>query len=396
MAGTGRIFVHSLLLVAGAIALTSVCFHAAESVAPRSGRWLRHRVLQAMEYMDHLPGAGDAKTIVIAGSSDVEVGVDPVLVDEEFQRLGLKTRTINLGFRNTPPVVLKFLARRLEESLERQGARLDLVAVKLTPLHMTRRHAEEISFPGSSSRFSDAAAALHTPRMIARDAFSDPLRAFFIWMSRTFYSCISPTFVANYLWEFLTNQLRLWPDMKPSERAVYGFFYSLWYGSELNPEPAWDAARRGDFQFGQPGTSARLRDAIRVLEDEEVIRDLVKVQEKYYGALTLEFDPTAIAELVEALNGFKRSARKVVLIYFPDSPALGRSADAVRRLNEAIARVGREANVPVIDLSRELSGRTILGEGDYIDRFHLNSKGRTKLARQLADGLVGKFLFNFK
>jgi hypothetical protein len=331
------------------------------------------------DFLGVLPDiAAREDAVLVFGSSLIQHGFSPEVFEAHLR--GPRVTAYNLGFPGVDPEVQRLLARRVAEAFQRRGHRARLTVVEFTPLQATLAR-------GRASRFRELAqvkqALLATPGELAETALRSPEEASHLAALQALGGT-SPLAVTSLLEHQLFDGLA--PEaMDDGRKALAARLRAGRERAEGRTVPEWDPVRRGETRLLFDETRedylawARMRSAPEVMEEDLAWR----VESS--DLLELRFDEGKVAAFGEALRTLASVSERTVLLLAPRNGAWVRLTPGGRaRLAEVVARLSREAGVPVVDLS-EAPGFTT---EDFVDVTHLNeSSGRPRLSRRLAEVL---------
>ncbi|WP_375772186.1 hypothetical protein NR798_15295 [Archangium gephyra] len=334
------------------------------------------RVRDFLQVLPDLTAREDAA--LVFGSSIIQHGFSPEVFEAHLR--GPRVTAYNLGFPGVEPEVQRLLALRVAEAFQRSGHRARLTVVEFTPFQATLAR-------GQASRFRELAqvkqALLATPGDLAQTALRSPEEASHLAALQALGGN-SPLAVTSLL------EHQLFDGLGPEEpdagrKALAARVRAGRDRVEGRSVPEWDAVRRGEVRLVFDETRedylawARMRSAPEVLEQDLAWR--VETSD----LLELRFDEGKVAAFAEALRALAGVSERTVLLLAPRNGAWVRLTPEGRaRLAEVVARLSREAGVPVVDLSEAPE----FTPEDFIDVTHLNeSSGRPRLSRRLAEVL---------
>lgn len=334
-------------------------------------------------FLEALPGIAEREdAVLVFGSSLIQHGFSPETFE---QHLEAPATAYNVGFPGVNPELQALIARKIAGAFERSGRRARLSLVEFTPFQATLAR-------GRASRYQEHAAVkkalLADPLMLAQEAWRSPEGASHVgalWLT----GGTSPMVVTSLL-EHRVHDAPApgwWPGPVPpdpdSERKAWVERIRARLATlERRQVPEWDPVRRGEVRWVFDETReayeawARLRSAPEVLEPD------LQWRVETSDLLELRFDEQQVAAFIEAVRALAAVSRETRVVVAPRNPAWNRPTPEGRaRLAAVLARIEREAGVPVLDLGESAE----FGVGDFIDVTHLNeSSGRTKLSRRLA------------
>lgn len=342
------------------------------------------RLVGFLEVLPEIARREDAA--LVFGSSLIQHGFSP----ESFeQHLGVPVTAYNLGFPGVDPEMQALLARRVADSFEQAGRKARLSLVEFTPLQATVARVR-------AQRFRELAAIkkalLADPLALARVARRSPEEAAHLGALRLLGGT-SPLVVKSLVERRLFDgpPPSWWPVPQPPDpimerRAWVERIHAGRAAAERRGVPEWDPVRRGEVRwiFDESREAyaawARLRTAPELLEPERQWR----VESS--DMLELRFDEEQVRFFIEAVRALASVSRETRVVLAPRNPAWNQPTPAGRaRLATVLARIEREAGVPVLDLSDSPE----FSPEDFIDVTHLNeSSGRPKLSRRLAEAMA--------
>lgn len=383
--GRGLLCLYAGAAIGLALVLTVAYVRFADSGSETGSGWVRARIEQSLNALATLPRTSRAKPrILFVGASDVEVGVDPIAVDQATAALGLVTESFNLGYRNLDPKLIRLLAERICEIERGRGETLDLVALKFTPLRTTKAFALSSGRFAFYRNFLSVESAIFSGPMLGRHFLGHFPEVLDVSVTKFLFFGVSPNSTAENTFSLLLGAHSQNRFPNPNVNLMLQMNSRLWQHGTLLSVPAWDAAARGDFFFGYPKTYSEFEEITAAYRNAEVRKIYLTGYQRKADIFELRFDPEFIMAQAEALARFKDCARHVVLLYFPDSPEIPRSEVGYSRLQSQLSELSEKGGVPLVDVSAR--GK-FLG-ADYFDYLHLNRAGRLKLAQALAPELV--------
>jgi hypothetical protein len=285
--------------------------------------------------------------------------------------------------RNLDPELLHLFVRRVSESLQSQNKQFDVAVVKFSPLRATRAYAIRVTETKEFKHFEDMEAAIYSNSMLMKDFSTQSEKVADVFMTKNILGGVSSISASFYTSNLLFSELPWDVGRDPVFSVASRLFSKVWSSRDFNFEPAWNAETRGAFYFGYPRTKDLIESTFMGFKSPDVIRWIQRNFVSNSGADTLIFDEALLQDFIQSVREIRKLGKQVVVMYYPDFRAATPTPKALENLSAALTRIGREAQVPVLDYSK---GKEF-EDSDYFDGAHLAPSGQEKLARLLAKDL---------
>lgn len=376
-------------LLLGSLALARGFIAAVEHTTPQQTRAdFTEGAPRVTDFLEALPAiARRDDAVLVVGSSIIQHGFSPETFE---QALGTPVTAYNLGFPGVNPEVHQMLARRVAESFERGGQRARLTVVEFTPFQATLARSRAPQFQEHAA--AKKALLLDAPSLLwmARRSPEEASHVGALWA----LGGTSPRAVADFLASRLTQPPSWWPGPSseqedPERRALVERMETGLAAAEKRQVPEWDTLRRGEFRVLFDETREAYLEVLRRRRDPEVLEAERQWRVRTSDILELRFDEAQVAAFIEAVRTLATVSRETLVLVAPRNRAWAEPTPEGRaRLAEVLARIQREAGVPVLDMADSPE----FTPDDFIDVTHLNeSTGRPRLSRRLAEAVAERW-----
>jgi len=323
------------------------------------------RATGGAEALPTLFGKGDRPSLLI-GAAALMNGFSAEQFDARLRSRGLPSSTYNLTSVSFNPEHTWLMAKRVVAAARQKGERLATVIVNFCPATAT------LAYNKRSEVLKRA--ALAAPIDLMR-ALSDGNGAELLGVR--LLGGVGP----SELRTLLEAQLRP-PTLRREEQLRAGLLDAQ-AGARGARRPAWDPARRGDFQLRTPETAG---DYDELLALNQTPKSRAMQVKRFVGANDLKelrFSEKKIDHFVEAVRLLSSVGDCVIVVVEPvRQPEGAPSAEGQGRLDAVLRRVERETGAKTIDLTTTDE----ITDEDWFDLLLLNeTTGRTKLTTILAD-----------
>ncbi|WP_224249633.1 SGNH/GDSL hydrolase family protein [Hyalangium gracile] len=339
------------------------------------------------EFLGALPELAQREdAVLVFGSSLIQHGFSP----ETFEKhLPSPATAYNLGFPGVDPEMQALLARRVADAFERSGRKARLSLVEFTPFQATLARGRSPWYREQSAVKKALLADLLT---LAQEARRSPEEASHLGALRLMGGTSSLSVTSLLETRLFDAPPPAWWPVPPPEdpsaerKAWVSRIHEGRAAIERRQVPEWDPVRRGEVRWIFDETReaylawARLRSVPEVLESEREWR--VETADM----LELRFDDAQVTAFIQAVRALAAVSLETRVVLAPRNRAWNQPTPEGRaRLAAVLARIEREAGVPVLDLAESPE----FGPEDFIDVTHLNeSSGRPKLSRRLAEAVA--------
>lgn len=341
--------------------------------------WTRTRLREITEAIDSLPSKPPAN--VFFGASEVEVGINPIALDEQLLKKGLPTESYNFGIRNATGHHVELLASRLYLDMKGKKDSVGFSVFFFTPLRNTKDFFRQISKYGNFSNVSTYSSIIYTGEMLLPRLRSFNKEAFSTAFLKYAYGSVSPDSAMDELDEFIRARMSFSLEGK-NFRDVMMLKYSIWSDPVFYQAPPWNPSTRGWHFFGYPETREALAPLLTAFDNPEVLRKSNIIDATLGGGWNFDFDENLIADFEQAIITASAISQHTLLIYYPElmdyAPPQGLQA-----ISQTLREVSRTTGATLIDYSV----CRVFQKSDYLDGTHLNIQGQAKLSALLAEDI---------
>jgi|GEM_PF-3842512 len=352
-----------------------------DTYSPANQHWTRTRLRKITEAIDKLPTEAPPVNVVF-GASEVEVGINPVSIDEKLSQAGIEAKTYNFGIRNATGYHLELLTDRLAIAMNREKDKVDFGILIFTPLRNTKRFSKEVSEYGNFGSVSTYSSLIYTPQMLAQRWWPPRADVISSAVLKYGFGSMSPFSALDELDEFI----RLWTNYYFDKAEVFNVAlmkHALWMNPMFYQGQPWDPATRGRYFFGYPETSEKLTPFLKAYENPDVLLLSNNIDVAYGGGLYFDFDPTLLGNFTQAIHNVSSVSRHTLLVYYPE--LLGYlSPHGARSIAMALQNLARSTNAVLLDYT----ACNVFTKADYFDGTHLNLNGQEKLSKLLAEDMA--------
>lgn len=310
--------------------------------------------------------------VLFLGASEIEVGFDPVLFDQELRARGYESHALNIAVRNNGtffPLYLERVAMDLEQSHQRARVLF-------------------IHFP--ISRFTTKAIHHYSEVTKTHDLPSSYFKAS-LW-NRVPMSSEEKFLMLVNKWAFnehslmqipliLNRPLRSSIDRQDEDVKDLALF---WNESYRNEADAWDPSTRGRFYHDIDENSLVILNAKKFLQNRENLIGSILRHDICCDFRYLDLNKDYTLKVIQSLKNLARYADHVVIVNIDEYPRFRRSESSLQRrdafLKEAAAAIGGE--IWHIDTHEQM----------YVDLLHFSPAGAHLFSKELSKRVPDSWL----
>jgi hypothetical protein len=335
--------------------------------------------------------ATSGSVVFMLGSSAIEMGVSPTLLDEELARLGRITTSYDFGFPHSTPSVLREVAEQARAAFAQQRHKAALTIVEFAPIITTRARRASMSMEEADRKMGEAASA----HMLLNWIITSPNRGLHMLLFRYAFGDATTDGIADLIATKLFSAPTWWADPPAPQRSasaqrIFDARMKIWARvRQLYPRgEVWLPEARGFTPLLTPQNREAYEIALRgaILTREQLQEDLDD-RRKNADFDNLIFDEGFVEDYIETIRIAKAFSEKTIVMLAPRNWYVASPTPAaLERASQVVARIVRETGVPVLDL---LTPPEVLAD-DFMDITHMNAlSGVPKLSKMVAHGIAG-------
>jgi len=361
-----------ILVALSGLAFSAGCiFEIAESYSMMNNRFQRKRATEALEFVEsHADSIGS--WVSILGASEVHVAVKPDLIVAELanERQGLQL--LNFGFTNLSLMQMRAFFLRLKKVSDKKGLKIPISILNISVDILTEKGASDVRLIHADDVFLSFV-DLSTLWQFSELSWS---RKASLSFQKIFGRGLVPEVSSFYLWSsFQRNSIGRHLDLR-----FHNPFFVLWYWPEFWPDPQWDPACAGAFNWNLPAsqknydlTVQRAHEAAFAEAERAYRNETVDLRDQ-----TLSTD--SLVQLEANIDILKDISTKLILVQLPVNPRVSVTAETEKRVRAELQKIANRKGLPIHFLSDEVS----FVEEDFFDSTHLTGTGVVKLNSALA------------